>query len=350
MMPDSEAHAGSLHVMAYGPTGHVERENPTIAEVREMVGTHDVTWVNVTGLADLKMIEALGKQFSLHRLALEDVVNVHQRPKAEEYGDHLFIAIRMPVARETPETEQVTLFVGPNFLLSFQEQPDDCFDPVRRRIRDNLGVICQNGPDYLAYALLDAIVDEYFPVLERYGERLEDVELAVMADPASGRVGEIHDLKRDFLMIRRSIWPMREMINGLIRSTSATIAPQTQIYLRDCYDHTIQLMDVVETYREIASGLVDIYLSSVSQRTNEIMKVLTIIATIFIPLSFIASLYGMNFNPAASPYNMPELNWYLGYPFALLLMLGTAVGLLFYFHRRRWIGFPRRTTERRENE
>jgi magnesium transporter len=242
------------------------------------------------------------------------------------------------VAADSPAiTEQISMFLGERVLLTFQERPGDCFDPVRTRLRAARGQIRNRQIDYLAYTLLDAVIDGYFPVLEGLGERLEDLEDRVIAAPADLEVARIHEIRRELLTIRRAVWPQREMVNALTRESSHYVTDQTRPYLRDCYDHTIQLMDIIETYREIATGLVDVYLSSVSTRLNEVMKVLTIIATIFIPLSFITGLYGMNFDTAASPWNMPELAWYWGYPMALGLMAVVAAGLLYYFYRKGWL-------------
>jgi magnesium transporter len=270
---------------------------------------------------------------------MEDVVNTYQRAKAEAFSDHLFVATRMPAGEGAAgRTEQLTLFVGNGYVLSFREQPGDWLEPVRQRLRVARGRIRTAGADYLAYALLDAATDHYFPTLEALGERLEVLEDAVTAAPVRHQVAEIHAIKHELLSLRRALWPQREMLNGLIRDEDAIIAPATKIFLRDSYDHVIQLMDILETYREIASGLVDIYLSAMSARLNEIMKVLTVIATLFMPLGFIAGIYGMNFDPQASPWNMPELGWRYGYFFALSLMVATAVGLLLYLWRNGWIG------------
>lgn len=328
----------TVRLIRYGPDQLEEREVKDAESLRSLIGKWPVTWVNVDGLGDLDLIRALGEMFGLHRLALEDVVNVHQRPKVEEYEDHAFIATRMLVARDAAVSEQITMFLGEGYLLTFQERPGDVFDPIRERIRRHRGFIRESKADYLAYALLDAVIDGYFPVLEHCGERLEALEDEVVSRPGGAAVAAIHEMKRDLLTLRRAIWPQREMINTLVRDPSPYVADQTRVYLRDCYDHTIQIMDIVETYRETASDLMDVYLSSVSTRLNEIMKVLTIIATIFIPLGFIASLYGMNFDPEVSPWNMPELRWYLGYPFSLGLMLLLALGLLYFFRRRGWLG------------
>jgi magnesium transporter len=293
-------------------------------------------WIDISGLADTALIEQIGKAFGLHQLALEDVVNVHQRPKAEIFEDHVFIVARMR-QHDHCESVQVAMFIGADFLLTFHEGSTDCFEPVRVRLRKNLGRIRSTGPDYLAYALIDIVVDEIYPILEATGEELEAVEEAVVSKPDPSHINRLHALKRDLLDIRRIVWPTRELISCLVDHESPLIQPPTRLYFRDIYDHTIQLMDVVETYREIASGLLDIYLSSVSAHLNEVMKVLTLIATIFIPLSFITGVYGMNFDRSISPWNMPELDWPFGYPLVLLLMLAIAVGLILYFKRKGWI-------------
>jgi magnesium transporter len=229
------------------------------------------------------------------------------------------------------------MFIGDNYVLTFQERPGDCFDPVRDRLRKNKGRIRQLGSDYLGYALVDAAIDSYFPILETLGEEIEALEDEVVAAPKPILVDQLHRIRRELLVLRRAVWPTREMLNTLIRDKLPQIKDTTQPYLRDCYDHTIQLMDIVETYREICSSLLDVYLSSLSTRLNEVMKILTIIATIFIPLGFVASLYGMNFD-RASPFNMPELGWRYGYPFALAVMVAIVASLLWFFRRRGWIG------------
>ncbi len=338
LVVDPAALQPMIRLIGYGPDDLEEHDVANIDDLESLIDKWPVIWINVDGLADLDLIKRLGEIFGLHRLALEDVVNLHQRPKVEDYESHVFIVSAMIHAEKGPFTEQVSLFLADRVLLTFQERPGDCFDPVRERLRKHRGQIRERGVDYLAYALLDAVIDGYFPVLEAYGERLEVLELAVTKEPSARHAAQIHGMKRDLLILRRAIWPQREMVNALIRDSSPHITEQTRPYLRDCYDHTIQLMDMVEIYREIASGLFDIYLSGVSAKMNEVMKVLTVIATIFIPLGFIASLFGMNFDRDASPWNMPELGWYLGYPFALAVMLAVALGLLWFFYRRRWIG------------
>jgi magnesium transporter len=302
--------------------------------------TKSVSWVDVRGLGSEDVLRRIGQIFHLHPLALEDVVNVPQRPKVEEYTEQIVIIARMVIANQKREgfsSEQVSLVLGKNYLLTIQEEAEsDCFNRVRERICQNKGAIRKHGADYLAYALIDAIIDGFFPVLERYGELIEELEDEVVDKPTRQTLERIHGVKRELLSLRRAIWPQRDAINTLIRDGSEMISPDVQIYLRDCYDHAVQILDMVETYRELASSLMDIYLSSVSNRMNEIMKVLTIISTIFIPLTFIVGVYGMNFNTEKSPYNMPELNWYWGYPLCWLVMVTIALSLLAYFWKRGW--------------
>ncbi len=344
LIADPRAVGPSVSLIGYGDEDIIERRDLSVADIQAIRGTVPILWINVDGLADIELIRRLGEIFNLHNLALEDVVNVHQRPKADDYEGHVFIVTRMVVPGNQLETEQVSMFVSKDFVLTFQERPGDCFDLVRERLRRHKGRIRQAGSDYLAYALIDAVIDAYFPVLEDCGERLENLEDAVVSRPGPELVGRVHAMKRELLVLRRAIWPHREMINALIRDETALMTDQTRVYLRDSYDHAIQLMDIVETYREVASGLVDVYLSSMSTRLNDIMKVLTIIATIFMPLSFIASLYGMNFDRSVSPWNMPELGWRYGYPFALAVMAISAALLVLYFLRQRWIGSISRRT------
>ncbi len=338
MIADPEALAGQVRMIAYDKDRIEESADVTFDMIRSAQAQGLMVWVDVTGLGNIALIEEIGALFGLHKLALEDVVNTHQRPKTEDFDDHIFLVTRMPTGTLSADTEQVSLFLGKGYVLTFQERPGDCFDPVRDRLRRDKGRIRDSGADYLAYGLIDAVIDTYFPVLEAYGERVEEMESEITLTVQSHLVEDIHRLKREMLSLRRALWPQREMVNALARDDSPLVEPTTRIYLRDCYDHVIQLMDMLETYREITSGLLDLYLSMVSTRLNEIMKVLTIIATLFIPLSFIAGLYGMNFDPDMSPWNMPELSWYFGYPFALVLMLGTGLGLLWYLWRKKWIG------------
>lgn len=302
--------------------------------------TESVSWVDVRGLGSKDVLIKLGQVFNLHLLVLEDVVNVPQRPKIEDYKNQLVIITRMVIPNPDGEgfrSEQVSLILGKHYLLTLQEESSmDCFNPVRDRIRGNKGLIRQRGTDFLAYALWDAIIDGFFPVLEDFGERIEKLEDEVVHNPSEQTLGKIYQVKRDLLTLRRAIWPQRDAINALIRDKSPLLSEDVIVYLRDCYDHTVQIIDVVETYRELTTGLMDVYLSALSNKMNEIMKLLTVISTIFIPLTFIAGVYGMNFNPEASPLNMPELNWYWGYAACWAIMIIVASSLIFFFWRKGW--------------
>jgi len=339
---DPEALRPTIRVIAYGPDELTEHEIDRPEEIESLVGRQPVTWVNVDGLGDTEVLRTIGRIFGLHALALEDVVNVFQRAKLEHYGGHLFFVGRMVRRNEHLEAEQVSLFIGEDFLLSFQERPGDCFDPVRERIRSGRETIRSKGPDYLAYALVDALIDNFFPVLETYGELLGDLEEEVLGHPGPGTAPRIQEIKRDLLALRRTAWPHREAVNQLWREDTPLIREGTRVYLRDCYDHVVQLMDLVENYREMGSGLMDLYLSMISNRMNDVMKVLTIIATVFMPLGFIAGVYGMNFDPDASPWNMPELGWAWGYRYALGLMAAVAGAMILYFRSKGWLGGPPR--------
>jgi magnesium transporter len=292
--------------------------------------------VNVDGLGDVGLIAALGEIFGLHRLALEDVVNTHQRAKVDVFGDHIYIVTREVELTDHVDTDQISLFLGKKFVVTFQERHGDCFGPVRARIRKS-DLFRSHGPDYLAYALLDAVIDQYFPTLEELGERIESLEEEVVLNPKNDLVHRIHETKRELLALRRAIWPARDAINTLIRDINPLISDETRLYLRDCHDHVIQVIDMMETYRELGSDLMDIYLSSLSNRLNAVMKVLTMIATIFMPLSFIVGIYGMNFN-TAYPLNMPELNWRYGYLFVWGVILATSAGMGYFFWKRGWFG------------
>lgn len=294
-----------------------------------------VTWVNVEGIHEVAVLEKLGEGFGLHPLVLEDIANTDQRPKMEDYDNYLYIVLKMLYYREKTNqvaTEQISLILGPNFVLSFQEGIEgDTFDPIRERIREAKGHIRRMGADYLAYSLIDAVIDGYFIVLEKLGERIELIEDALVANPTPPTLRAIHELKREMIFLRRSVWPLREVIGALERGESPLIKESTGIYLRDVYDHTIQVIDTIETFRDMLSGMLDIYLSSVSNRLNAVMKVLTVIATIFMPLTFMVGIYGMNFR------FMPELEWPWGYPAVLVVMVVIAVAMLAYFRRQKWL-------------
>jgi magnesium transporter len=333
-----DAAPSRINVMAYGPNDVDFHEDVAVEDIPSLMKRWPVVWVDVTGLGTASVIEGIGQLFRLHGLALEDVVNVHQRPKVEEYEDSTFIVCNMIHIDPVLETEQVAIFVGERFVVTFQERGGDSFDSIRTRIRSGRGRVRREGPDYLAYALIDSIIDAYFSPVERYGDIIETLELAVVEDPPKSVVSQIHAARRDLFLLRKTIWAQREMVAALSRETYVGFTETTRYYLRDCYDHTVQLLDMTETYRDFATSLFELYLSTVSNRMNEIMKVLTVIATIFMPMGVIASIYGMNFDPEVSPWNMPELSWYFGYPFALLLMVIVAVIMLVMFRRKGWLG------------
>jgi magnesium transporter len=325
-----------IRVTGYGTDSFEEVDAASPAVLATLRDRWPVLWVDVVGVGDADSIEAIGDVFQLHRLALEDVMNVHQRPKVEEYADYLFGVTRIASLGARVDTEQVSLFMGDGWVLTFQERPGDCWDLVRERLRSGRGRIRTHGADYLFYSLVDAVIDHFYPILEEFGERMELLEEEVIEKPRKELVGIIHAARRDLIALRHMMWPMRDAVGQLYRDPSQLVKDETRIYLRDSYDHTIQVIDLLENYREMASALMEVYLSSVNQRMNEVMKVLTIIATIFIPLTFIAGVYGMNFDPDASPWNMPELEWYWGYPVVMGIMLSIALGLLGFFKWKEW--------------
>ena len=310
------------------------------ADCRHATKSDIVTWLDARGLGSETTLKRLSQVFKLHPLVLEDVVNVPHRPKVDYYEDHVLIIMQMVRTKDTGSGvagEQVSFVLGQDFLVTFQEEPEwDSFEPVRDRIRRGVGTIGSKGADYLAYALLDTIVDSFFPVLESIGEALEDLEDEVVTNPTRATIEKIHRLRRGLMKLRRYIWPQRNVLNSLIRDGEALVSADVRIYLQDVYDHIVQVVDILETYREIASSLMDVYLSSISNRMNEVMKLLTVISTVFIPLTFIAGVYGMNFNPAASPFNMPELDWYWGYIACLAVMFVIASILIYFFWKQGW--------------
>ena len=323
-----------ITVLDYDADNFLEKTAATCQECFAFRDTATVTWINVDGVHDPAIIEAIGGHFGLHPLILEDILTTSQRPKMEDLGDMLYIVVRMleyDEAKGEIGTDQLSLILGSNFVISFQEQEGDMFDPVRERIRRNKGRIRKLGPDYLAYALLDAVVDHYFTVLEKLGERIETLEEELVDDPRKETMHAIHGLKREMIYLRKSVWPLREVVAGLERAESGLIQKSTNIFFRDVYDHTIQVIDNIETYRDMLSGMVETYLSSISNRMNEVMKVLTIISTIFIPLTFIVGVYGMNFDV------MPELRWPWGYYLIWGIMLGLGGAMVAFFRRKKWL-------------
>jgi magnesium transporter len=333
---DPEAQPPVIRAMAYGPDTLVEKTLTDPAEVRRFGEGAPVRWINVDGLGAPEVLSRLGAEFGVHRLVLEDVVNLGQRAKVDRYGDQLFIVLRMPLPG-IHGTEQVSLLVGEGFLLSVQEVSGDAFDPVRERIRNGLGRMRSSGSDYLTYALIDAVIDGYFPVLEGFGDELDALEDEVFGEPDQQTLARMHALKRDLVNLRKAIWPHREMLSSVEREGGDLFTGETRHYLRDAYDHVVRIIDLTEALRDVAADLMNTYLTMVSNRMNEVMKVLTIVATIFIPLGFVAGLYGMNFDTSVSRWNMPELEWAFGYPAVLLFMVLAGVGMLLYMRRRRWL-------------
>ncbi|MDZ4832952.1 MAG: magnesium/cobalt transporter CorA [Candidatus Melainabacteria bacterium] len=318
-------------------------EEKTITDPAQLPGylnkTWPVVWVNVDGLGSIETISAIGETFKIHSLALEDVITSHQRSKLEMYGDNYFlISHMMELGEEDLITEQVSIFIGRGFVVTFQDGPLDCFERVRERIRKHLGKIRTVGSDYLAYALLDSVIDCYYPVLETYGERLEILEDEIIEKCNRATIRKVHNIKRELLVMRRAIWPLRDAISNLMRDSSDLFTPDTMIFMRDCHDHAVQICDFIETFRELGSDLMDVYLSSASNKLGESMRLLTIITTICAPPTVVAGIYGMNFNTERSPFNMPELNWFYGYPFALALMTVLVIWVVVLLRSQGWLG------------
>jgi magnesium transporter len=333
---DASAPKPVIRALAYSPEGFAEEQIEDLEALSRLRAAWPVVWVNVDGLGDPDAIRELGRLLGLHPLALEDVVNTHQRPKHEDYGGIIYVVMRMLHPEQSCGTEQVSLFLGPGFVISFQERPGDCLEPVRRRVREDKSRVRRYGADYLLYALMDAVVDGYFPCLDEITERMEELEMQVLERVRKDAHCRIHDCKTQLLAVRRAIAPLRDAVNSLLRDDGESLAKETRIHLRDVYDHTLQILDLVDAQREIAASLLDMHLSAINTRMNEIMKVLTIIATLFIPLTFIAGVYGMNFSQESSPWNMPELYMRFGYPVLLLVMAGVVAAELLLFWRLGW--------------
>jgi magnesium transporter len=337
--PGTLVHIGDIspldsHIYAINYDQHIIHEqkidlirdcqNPQYAEL--------TSWINIDGLSNPEVIRELGELYGLHPLVQEDILNTDHRPKIEVHDDYLYIVIKMLQFDEQTEclqSEQISLIVGDNYLLSFQEKSGDVFDSVRDRVRSGRK-IRQLGADYLAYALIDAVVDNYFLLLEKFGDAIEDLEQDLLQNPGAIALNKIHHYKREMLLLRKAVWPMREVLSSLSRDESVILSRDIRVYLRDVYDHSIHIIDTVETLRDLLSGMLDLYMSSSSQRMNEIMKTLTLFTTVFMPLTFIVGVYGMNFE------YMPELRWGWAYPAVIVIMVGIAGGLLSYFKWRRW--------------
>lgn len=330
--------AVSIRMIEYDSESLEEKELASIEECVPYLDTPRPTWVDVVGLHEVEIVQKIGERYGFHPLMLEDVVNTEQRPKIEDYGKHVFIVLKMlhyDSGSRRFDPEQVSLVVGENFLISFQERQTDLFRAVLERLRTGKGRLRRMGVDYLAYALMDAVVDVYFLVQEAFGDRLDAIEedLFTGSDPRRIRaaLGEIHALKRQMIEIRKSIWPLRDVVASLFRGESKLVHLETRVYFRDVYDHTVQVIEMLDAYREMMTDVIDLHHSRANQRLSEVMKVLTMIATLFIPLTFVAGVYGMNFD------NMPEIGWKYGYPVTLLAMLAMSGGMLAYFRKKGWL-------------
>jgi magnesium transporter len=331
---DKKTERVKITVIDYDQSAFQEKNVTNVEECYPFKEKPTVTWINIDGIHDVNTIEKIGVNYGIHPLLLEDIMHTEQRPKIEDFEDYIFLVLKMLSFDEKEhriDTEQVSLVLGPNYVISFQEREGDVFNPVRERIRNAKGRVRKMGADYLAYAMLDSIVDSYFLILEKVGDKIEELEEDLIARPDAKTLHTIHYLKREMIFLRRSVWPLREVISGMSRKESNLIKESTEIFLRDVYDHTIQVIDTIENYRDMVSGMLEIYLSSISNRMNEVMKVLTIFAAIFIPLTFVAGVYGMNFK------YMPELEWHWAYFSVLGLMAGVGIFMLIYFKKKHWL-------------
>jgi magnesium transporter len=338
--PEYQGQKPVVSLIEYDAHSIEERTIETMEELLPCLDNDKVSWINVDGLGDPEFIQRLGQHFRIHPLALEDIFNIGQRPKVDEYDRQLFIVLDMGYENKEGEVifEQVCVVLAEQFVITIQEEDSgDVFDPVRQRLRDGGGNARFMKADYLAYALIDAVIDQYFPIIESLGESMEDLQETLLDQPTRERLRELHDFKRVIARIRRAIWPQREVLGRLMRDETGLVETRTKPFFRDCYDHTVIMVDILETFREATRNIMDIYLSSISIRTNEVMRVLTVISSIFIPLTFIAGVYGMNFDPKLSPFNMPELEWPFGYLFAICLMLSVAIGMIVFFKRKKWL-------------
>lgn len=344
-----QANPSQLHVMAFSKDGYVEHTCRSVDELNQFMQNWPVVWVHVVGLGSIEMIEAIGSMFSLERLLLEDVLDTSGRAKVEYYEHYVFTTVKSGMLLEQVGSEQISIFLKKNLVIVFEEQPERSFDQVRARVRRGTGKMRDSGADYLYYALLDEIIDNYFPVLDKLNRQLVQIEDDIMSGSPQARgneaIRQIHMTKGDIMLLHRMVLPTGDIINTLIRQETPLITKATRTYLRDCYDHCIQANELTQFYRDMASGLLNTFLAYEGHKTNEIFKVLTMISAVFIPLTFISGLYGMNFNTNDSPFNMPELHWRYGYPFALCLMITVAMGMLVFFRRRGWLLPAQRRSE-----
>jgi len=335
---DTESHECEYFLMQYDLESTYETRPDSVEELFAKMDPKKVNWIDVRGLGNLDLLRALAEKFKFHRLAIEDVLT-SQRPKIERFHDHIFIIVDVPSEDSAGEVviTQAAIFLGKHYVVTLQEDMQhDHFEPIRERLRTGRGYARERGPDYLCYALLDTVIDLMFPVLENTGDTIEELEDEMLEHPDQSTLRRLYDLKRVLLQLRRAVWPAREIFNALLRDDTGLVASGTQLFLRDCYEHTIQIIELIENYRDITSGLMDLYLSSLGQRTNDIMRVLTVISSVFIPLTFLAGVYGMNFN-TDSPFNMPELDLPYGYLLCLILMLAIALTMVAFFKGKKWL-------------
>lgn len=329
----------SISLFDYNSGNFSETSVDDLNELEKYKNNSNVTWINVIGLHDINILDKIGNIFEIHPLVLEDILNVSHSPKIEDYESYLFLVVKMINYKEglnILDVEQVSLIIGKNYIITFQEKNGDVFNPIRDRIRTAKGLIRKYSEDYLAYRILDSIIDNYFSVLENFDDRIEDIEDQILTQPDESSLEEIHHLRKELIKLRRAVSPLREMIFTIEKEKFNFIQKTTFVYLRDLSDHIKQIIDTIENYREFINGLLEVYLSNASHRMNEVVKLLTIISTIFIPLTFIVGIYGMNFRTDASRWNMPELDWAFGYPFVMALMVVIAVTLIIFFKKKRW--------------
>jgi magnesium transporter len=335
------SHPSELLVMGYGPEGFTEQLCTSIDEVQKLILSWPVVWVNVIGLGTIDLIEKIGNLFALDRLSLEDVLDTSHRSKVEYYEHYVFTIIKAAHLTDQFETEQISIFLKKNVVVVFEEKPGSSFTQVRERIRRGTGKIRLSGTDYLYYALLDEVIDKYFPILDRLNQQLSSLEDEIMTSAQNSMttnvIQSVHHAKADLMLMHKTIWPVTDIVSMIIREETPLITKTTRGFLRDCYDHSVQANELTQFYRDTSSGLLNTFLAYEGHKTNEIVKVLTMVSAVFIPLNFIAGVYGMNFKPEDSPYNMPELTWHYGYPFAWGLMLFVLVFMLVYFKRRGWL-------------
>jgi magnesium transporter len=338
--PDQQGHKPEVSLIEYDARTILEKKVGHIDEIFSCLENDKVSWINIGGLGDVEMLKLLGLHFRIHPLALEDMLNTGQRPKVEEYDNQLFIVLQMAYSTKDDDIvfEQVCMLLGKQYVITVQEEAGrDVFDPVRQRLRQGGGNARYMKSDYLAYTLVDAVVDHYFPLIECLGDSMEEFQETVLDDPTRERLRELHDFRHAIAEMRRAVWPQRDVLGRLMRDETGLVEARTKPFFRDCYDHTVIILDLLETFRDATHNIMDLYLSSLSIRTNEVMRVLTVITSIFIPLTFIAGIYGMNFDRSTSGLNMPELGWRFGYLYAIGLMLAVAAGMIIFFKRKKWL-------------